>query len=120
MISDKLKSTILRELSLGDYDLRDDTMAYQVPGWDSLRHVAILAAVEREFGVRFRSLEVIRLRNVGDLQALVDRKSSASKKIPRLSGGMDAYPRRASPREPPHAKMKRAGSERPRLPVSCV
>lgn len=76
MISERLKSAILKELGLGEFDLRDETMAYQVPGWDSLRHIAILAAIEREFGVRFRSLEVIRLRNVGDLQALVDRKSA--------------------------------------------
>ena len=34
----------------------------------------ILTALENEFGVRFRGLEVVRLKNVGELQALVDKK----------------------------------------------
>jgi acyl carrier protein len=74
MISHRLSQVLLRELGLEDYDFQDSTTADRVPGWDSLRHVGILAAVEREFGVRFRSLEVIRLRNIGELQTLVDRK----------------------------------------------
>ena len=75
MISDRLKKVILRELELDDFELADATTANMVPGWDSLSHIRILTAVEAEFGVRFRTLEVLRLRNVGDLQALVDGKS---------------------------------------------
>lgn len=74
MISDRLKSVILRELSLDDMPITAETLASQVPGWDSLRHVQILAAVEKEFGIRFKSLEVLRLKNIGELQALVDKK----------------------------------------------
>jgi acyl carrier protein len=73
-ISDRLKGVILKELDLDAYDLDADTTADQVPGWDSLSHVRILSAVEREYGVRFATMEVLRLNNVGDLQALVDRK----------------------------------------------
>jgi acyl carrier protein len=75
MISDRLRKVILQVLHLQDFDLRDDTTAAQVPGWDSLTHVSILAAVEQEYGFRFRTMEVIRLRNVGELQAIVDRKA---------------------------------------------
>ena len=74
MISPRLKQVILDQLKLDDFDLRDDTLAIQVPGWDSLSHVRILTALENEFGVRFRGLEVVRLKNVGELQALVDKK----------------------------------------------
>jgi acyl carrier protein len=75
MISQRLKNVILKVLRLEDFSLNDDTTAAEVPGWDSLTHVAILTAVEQEFAIRFRSMEVIRLRNVGELQALVDRKA---------------------------------------------
>jgi acyl carrier protein len=78
MISQKLKNVILTVLRLDDFDLRDGTRAAEVPGWDSLTHVAILTAVEAEYAIRFRSLEILRLRNVGELQALVDRKSAPS------------------------------------------
>jgi len=76
LISTRLKKVILGELRLEEFDLQDSTTADKVPGWDSLRHVAILSAIEKEYGVRFRSLEVIRLKNVGQLQTLVDGKVS--------------------------------------------
>jgi acyl carrier protein len=77
MISDKLKSVIVKELGLGDWDLRDETVATEVPGWDSLSHARVLTAVEDAFGIRFRGMEVIRLKNVGELQKLVDKKIAA-------------------------------------------
>ncbi len=73
MISDRLKHTILSELGLDEFDLQDETVAGEVPGWDSLSHGNIICAVEAEYGVRFKTLELLKLRNVGDLQALVDR-----------------------------------------------
>lgn len=75
MISQRLKNVILRVLHLDTFELEASTTAAEVPGWDSLTHVAILTAVEQEYAIRFRSMEVIRLRNVGELQALVDRKA---------------------------------------------
>jgi acyl carrier protein len=74
MISDRLNAVILKELNLDDFPLTDQTVASQVPGWDSLHYVQILSAVEKEFAIRFKSLEVLRLKNVGELQALIDRK----------------------------------------------
>jgi acyl carrier protein len=74
VISDQLKKAILDELDLQDWDLRDETRASEVPGWDSLRHIGIIAAVEKKFGIRFRRLEIVTLKCVGELQTLVDRK----------------------------------------------
>jgi acyl carrier protein len=76
MISDRLKRVIFVQLGVADMDLLTETKASEVPGWDSLSHVAVLAAVEREYGIRFGGLEVMRLKNIGDLQALVDRKTA--------------------------------------------
>ena len=74
MISDRLKKTILGALELDDFAFDDRTTASMVPGWDSLSHVTVIAAVEDEFGVHFRTTEILRLKTVQDLQALVDRK----------------------------------------------
>jgi len=74
MISPELKKVILTELNLDDFDLQDETMAPEVPGWDSLNHVNIILAVEKNFNIKFKSYEVLRLKNVGDLQKLVDLK----------------------------------------------
>lgn len=74
MISDELKKIILTTLKLEDFDLKDETIAPQVPGWDSLNHVNVILAVEKHYNIRFKNLEVLRLKNVGELQKLVDSK----------------------------------------------
>ena len=74
MITDKLKSIILKELDLEEFPIEETTTAPMVPGWDSLRHIRVLCAIEESYGIRFKTLEVLRLRNVGDLQTLVESK----------------------------------------------
>jgi acyl carrier protein len=74
MIRAELKATILAAIQLEDWDIDEDTVASQVPGWDSLSHVTVIAAVEERFGVRFRMRDVFVLKSVGDLQRLIDTK----------------------------------------------
>lgn len=76
MISDELKRIILNALKLEDFELKEDTIAPQVPGWDSLNHVNVILAVEKNYNIRFKNIEILRLKNVGDLQKLVDSKIS--------------------------------------------
>ncbi|OGH56882.1 MAG: hypothetical protein A3G34_06910 [Candidatus Lindowbacteria bacterium RIFCSPLOWO2_12_FULL_62_27] len=74
MITNELKQTILGALKLDDWNLTEQTTAPEVPGWDSLNHVNVILAVEQKFAVRFKNLEILKLKNVGDLQRLVDAK----------------------------------------------
>jgi acyl carrier protein len=50
------------------------TTADDVPEWDSLAHVNLIAAVEESFGVRFALGELEDLRCVGDMVDLIIRK----------------------------------------------
>lgn len=77
MISERLKNTILKELKLDDYDIQDNMRADEVPGWDSLNHINVIIAVEKEYGVRFKNIEVLKLKCIGDLQKLVDSKTQS-------------------------------------------
>lgn len=74
MISAELKATILAAINLDDWEIDDDTLASEVPGWDSLNHVSVIAAVEERFGVLFSIPDVVALRKIGDLQRLLDSK----------------------------------------------
>lgn len=74
MITDELKKVILNELNISSYDINEETTAKDVPGWDSLRHMNIILAVETQFNVKFKGLEVLRIKNVGDLQKLINSK----------------------------------------------
>lgn len=78
MISDRLAGLLRGLLELpADFDFADATKAYEVPGWDSLKHAEVLVSVEQEYGIRFKALEAIRLKSVGDLQVLIDKKTAA-------------------------------------------
>jgi len=74
MISEKLKKVILNELKLDNFDFQDDTTADQVPGWDSLSHLNVILAVEKEFKISFKPYELLKLKNVAELQLLIDSK----------------------------------------------
>jgi acyl carrier protein len=76
MVSERLKQVILAQLQLDEWDVQDETTAGTVPGWDSLTHVGIISAVEDAYRIRFQRNEIVRLKNVGQLQALVDKKTA--------------------------------------------
>ena len=77
MISMRLKNVILKTLELSEFDLQDDTHAYQVPGWDSLSHIVVITAIEKEYRIRFKLPEILRLNNLSDLQMLINKKTNA-------------------------------------------
>ncbi len=43
-----------------------------LPGWDSVAHLALLLAVERALGVAFTSAEMVAMQRVGELLATVE------------------------------------------------
>ena len=61
-----------------DLVLTRKTTAYEVEGWDSLAHINLIIAVERELQVRFAVAEISRLKeegqNVGTFLDLVRHK----------------------------------------------
>jgi len=50
--------------------------ADQTRGWDSLRHVRLMLTVEKGFGIKIATSEMVRMKNVGDLAHLIGRKIS--------------------------------------------
>jgi acyl carrier protein len=55
-------------------ELRPETTAADVDGWDSVMHVMLVLASERKFGIRFESSEIANAANVGEFVALIDSK----------------------------------------------
>jgi len=79
MITDRLKKIILDVLKLDEFDFQDATTADQVPGWDSLSHLNVITAVEKEYSIRFKAYELLKLKDVGDLQNVINSKLSSVK-----------------------------------------
>ncbi|MCD7761772.1 MAG: acyl carrier protein [Lachnospiraceae bacterium] len=65
---------VLRECFDDDeLDVTMETTAADVDGWDSLRHITILAALEDEFRIRFSMNDARKAKNVGDLVDVIER-----------------------------------------------
>ena len=56
--------------------LSPDLTAAKVKGWDSIKHVRLMLSIEKDFGVKIAGSEINRLKNVGDLVNLLQRKLS--------------------------------------------
>ena len=74
MITEKLKNIILTELELIEYDILENTFANEIPGWDSLRHISVIVAIEDAYEIRLPGREVRKLENIGELQSLINEK----------------------------------------------
>ena len=48
--------------------------ARDIEDWDSLMHVNLVLAAEKEFGIRLSSSEVTSLKDVGDFVDLIEEK----------------------------------------------
>jgi acyl carrier protein len=57
--SDRLAGVFRKALELGDAAEVDGLTYREVPAWDSLGHMALVAAIEDEFGVELDSDQVI-------------------------------------------------------------
>ena len=53
----------------GDEDITvtDATTAADIEGWDSLRHITLIAAIEDEFDIEFSMGKTVSMKNVGEM-----------------------------------------------------
>jgi len=59
-------------------EISNEMTAKDVEEWDSLNHINLIVAVERNFKVRFTTKEVTNVANVGEFVALLKGKLSAA------------------------------------------
>lgn len=57
--------------------IRDDMTAADVEGWDSLSYIDLIVSVEKELSVKFTTVEIRTLNNVGDFVSLIEKKTAA-------------------------------------------
>ncbi len=47
--------------------LKDETVAKDVEGWDSLTHIQLVVEVEKAFKIKFKAREILSWKNVGEM-----------------------------------------------------
>lgn len=70
----KIESVVTEILGRPVSGLSDSTTAESIDGWDSLSHIQIVVALEKEFSIRFSAAELIDYQNIGALADGIERK----------------------------------------------
>ena len=52
-------------------DVFDDDTADDIEDWDSLEHITLISAVEREFRMKFKMGEISSMKNVGEMASII-------------------------------------------------
>lgn len=60
-----------------DISIFDAMTAEDVPGWDSVMHIALMVGVENEFGIELNAEEIADFSHVGQLIDLAAERSPA-------------------------------------------
>ena len=50
------------------------TTANDIEDWDSLEHITLIAAVEKEFKMKFKMGEIASMKNVGEMANIVSAR----------------------------------------------
>lgn len=53
----------------------ESTTAADIEDWDSLEHINLIVACEKKFSIKFDISEIGKMKNVGDMVAMIVKKS---------------------------------------------
>lgn len=70
----KVNEIFCDELDNDDIVLNDENTADDVEEWDSLSHIQLIVAVEKAFGIKFTSNEILSWNNVGELIDSIEKE----------------------------------------------
>lgn len=63
--------------------ITEKTTANDIDDWDSLEHINLIEAVEKEFDIKFRMQEVSSMKDVGEMADIVAARATGEKKKKR-------------------------------------
>lgn len=73
-ILEKVNHVFNRVLDNDQIVLTPRTTANDVEEWDSLAHIQLIVAIEKEFHIKFTTLEITKWKNIGDVCRLINEK----------------------------------------------
>jgi acyl carrier protein len=75
-ILEQVEEIVADTIGLDSLSLTLSSTAADVEGWDSLANVQIIVAIEKRFGIRFRTGEIAAIKDVGELIARIAERIS--------------------------------------------
>ncbi len=75
-IIEKLTPIVRGALNVESIELTDDMSAENVSQWTSLSFMMLLTEVENQFGFKFKMMEMLKLKTMGDIIAAIERHTA--------------------------------------------
>ena len=72
----QLQSVFQKVFANPSMQITDEMAAADVKGWDSVAHIDLVLAVEEAFDVEFSTTDIGKMRNIGDLIRLIEKRKS--------------------------------------------
>lgn len=72
-MEEKLRDLIIAQLKIEPSQYSEELGAGDIPEWDSLAHMNLIMAVEKEFRITFDVADAVDLETVGDFQDALRR-----------------------------------------------
>lgn len=73
-IFNELNQIVRKAFDDDEIQLTPETTADDVEGWDSLSHTNLVTMIERHFQVSFKSIEIMKWKNVGQMAESIKMK----------------------------------------------
>lgn len=70
----KVREAFIKVLDHEDFELTETTTADDVDGWESITHMMIISEVEKQFGIKFKLMDLMNMNNVGDLIKTIEKE----------------------------------------------
>ena len=71
---DKLNAIFCNVFDDETIQIKPETTADDVEGWDSMSHINLILAIETQFKIKFSQRELLTFKNVGDLLNSIESK----------------------------------------------
>jgi acyl carrier protein len=73
-MSDRLKDLFATVLSVSAESLSDNSSPENIPSWDSMNAMRLVAAMEAAFNVKLTTIEVMKMRSLAGVRNVLRRK----------------------------------------------
>jgi acyl carrier protein len=75
VIDHHVEKVIRQTFELGPDEPLDETMTSDdIPGWDSLGHLNLTMALQKEFDIKFEVEEIFEISSIGDIERILGAK----------------------------------------------
>ncbi len=74
-ITERLNNVFRDVFDDDSISVNENTTSADIEDWDSIEHINLIAAVENEFGIRFKMREVSGMKNVGEMIDIISERA---------------------------------------------